>query len=242
MKLLLRLESRRLRRASSFSASVCLHASAVVWVAFGPILLPNETPLFDREIRPNTQRIIWYSLRDQLPAISPAEKPKLPQPPRALHPFSQPLVAGTRDTNRPPQLIWTPAPELAKPELVPSPNLVALAPSHPQPRPFVAPQEPEKKALPSILPAAPELKAAMANRADASKLLPPPQAARKTFIPPVEATHRPEAMPVNLPAAPGLSLPVNAATAVDTSVTFSWTAMPGAVGRRNLGHTAGGPL
>jgi protein TonB len=170
--------------------------------------LPNETPLYDREIRPNTQRIIWYSLRDQLPAISPAEQPKLPQPPRALRPFSQPLVAGARDTTRPPQLIWTPAPELSKPELLPSPNLVALAPvARPQPRPFVPPQEPEKRALPSMLPAAPELKAAMAN-ATASNLLPPPQAARKRFLPPVEAVDQAQAMPVNLPAAPELKVAI----------------------------------
>ena len=136
MELSLRIEKRRLRRSLSFTASVCLHASAVVWVAVGPYLLPDERPLYDREIRPNTQRIIWYSLRDQLPPISPAQQPERPQPPRALRPFSQPLVAGKRDINRPPQLIWTPAPELNKPQLVPSPNLVALAPARPQPRPF----------------------------------------------------------------------------------------------------------
>jgi protein TonB len=171
-------------------------------VAVGPYLLPDERPLYDREIRPNTQRIIWYSLRDQLPPISPAEQPKLPQPPRALRPFSQPLVAGTRDTNRPPQLIWTPAPELNKPQLVPSPNLVALAPARPQPRPFVPPKEPEKRALPSILPAAPEMKVAKANVSD---LLPPPQAARKTFVPPVEPSREPQAE-VNVPAAPELKI------------------------------------
>jgi protein TonB len=202
MELSLRTESRRLRRSFSFTASVCLHASAVAWVVVGPILLPNETPLYDREIRPNTQRIIWYSLRDQLPAISPAEQPKLPQPPRALRPFSQPLVAGARDTDRPPQLIWTPAPELNKPQLMPSPNLVALAPVRPQPRPFVPPQEPEKRALPSILPAAPEVKVAVAN---ASNVLPPPQAARKTFVPPVEV-HQPRPVPVSMPAAPELQV------------------------------------
>jgi TonB family protein len=209
------IESRRVRRGFSFGASVCLHASAVAWVVVGPVLLPDQTPLYDREIRPNTQRIVWYSLRDQLPAISPAEQPKVPQPPRALRPFSQPLVAGARDTNRPPQLIWTPAPELNKPQLVPSPNLVALAPAaRPQPRTFVPPQEPEKRALPSTLPAAPELKVAMANRADASNLLPPPQAARKTFIPPVEAMHPPQAVPVNLPTAPELKVAMaNRATA-----------------------------
>jgi TonB family protein len=202
MELSLRTEPRRLRRGFSFTASVCLHASAVAWVAVGPYLLPDEKPLFDREIRPNTQRIIWYSLRDQLPAISPAEQPKLPQPPRALRPFSQPLVAGARDTNRPPQLIWTPAPELNKPQVVPSPNLVALAPARPQPRSFVPPREPEKRALPSILPAAPEVKTAMAN---AANLLPPPQAPRKTFVPPVEV-HQPQPVAVNVPAAPELKV------------------------------------
>jgi protein TonB len=125
----------------------------------------------------------------------------LPQPPRALRPFSQPLVAGTRDTNRQ-QLIWAPAPELNKPQVVPSPNLVALAPARPQPRAFVPPQEPEKRALPSILPAAPEVKAAMTN---AANVLPPPQAPRKTFVPPVEV-HRPQPVPVNMPAAPELQV------------------------------------
>jgi TonB family protein len=201
MELSLRTEPRRLRRSFSFVASVCLHATWVAWVAVGSYLFPNQTPLYDREIRPNTARIVWYSLRDQLPAISPAEQPKLPQPPRALHPFSQPLVAGARDTNRP-QLIWTPAPELDKPQLVPSPNLVALAPARPQARAFVPPQEPEKRALPSILPAAPEVKEAMAN---ASNLLPPLQPARKTFVPPVEV-HQPQPVPVSMPAAPDLSV------------------------------------
>jgi len=209
MELSPRMERRRLRRSFSFTASVCLHASAVAWVAVGPYLLPDEKPLFDREIRPNTARIIWYSLRDQLPAISPAEQPNLPQPPRALHPFSQQLAAGARDTNRP-QLIWTPAPELDKPQLVPSPNLVALAPARPQPRAFVPPQEPEKRALPSIVQAAPEVKVAMAN---ASNLLPPLQPARKTFVPPVDA-HDPQPAPVNMPAAPELTVAMaNRATA-----------------------------
>jgi TonB family protein len=209
MELSLRTEKRRLRRSVSFTTSVCLHASAAAWIAFGPYLLPDETPLYDREIRPNTQRIVWYSLRDQLPAISPAEQPKLPQPPRALRPFSQPLVAGERDNNRP-QLIWTPAPELNKPQVVPSPNLVALAPTRPQPRPFVPPQEPEKRALPSVLPAAPELKMGIANPAN---LLPAPQPARKTFVPPVDV-RQPQPAPVNMPAAPELQVAMaNRATA-----------------------------
>jgi hypothetical protein len=36
-------------------------------------------------------------------------------------------------------------------------------------------------------------------------------------------------VPVTMVAPPGLSLPVAAATGIDTTVTFSWTAMPGAV-------------
>jgi len=205
MMLLDRVESRRPRKALSFVASVCLHGSVVAWVALGPVLLPDETPLYNREIRPDTERIVWYSLRDQLPAISPAEQPRKPGPPRARRSFSQPLVAGGRDTDRPPQLIWTPAPELNKPQLLPSLNLVALAPAaRPQPRPFVAPQEAQPKLAPSVLPSAPELKVAMANRATASNLLPPLQAARKTFIPPVEATHQPQVLAVNLPVAPNL--------------------------------------
>jgi len=92
---------------------------------------------------------------------------------------------------------------------VPSPNLVALAASRPQPRPFVPPQEPENRALPSILPAAPEVKAATAT---VSNLLPPPQAARKTFVPPVEPSRQPQ--PVNMPAAPELQVAMaNRATA-----------------------------
>jgi hypothetical protein len=36
-------------------------------------------------------------------------------------------------------------------------------------------------------------------------------------------------VPISVPAAPGLSLPINGATKVDTTFTFSWTAYPGGI-------------
>src|ERR1700686_3691183 len=99
-----------MRSATSFAASACLHGGILVWVAFGPGLTPPEParPIYEREIRPNEKKIIWYNLREKLPEVAPADAHPDPRPPRARVKFDQTMVSGARDDRRPPQMIWTP--------------------------------------------------------------------------------------------------------------------------------------
>jgi TonB family protein len=204
VKVTLRADLARVRKVLSLAASLCVHASVIAWVAFAPAA--DDQPLLNRQIKPNATRIIWYNLKQPLPDISPAERPLDKRAPRARMRSPKSLVAGIQDLSRPPQLIWTPAPPVEKPRLLPSPNVVALIPpDRPQPRSFVPPPETQAKAPVAVLPSAPELTVSLSKRTAPSDVLPPLAAARKTFIPPVEAAHQLTPAPVNLPAAPTLT-------------------------------------
>ncbi|HLI85905.1 MAG TPA: energy transducer TonB [Bryobacteraceae bacterium] len=207
MRLVLRADPTGIRKAFSLACSLALHGAAIAWA-----LLPGspgrESSDYEIHIRPHAARIVWYSLKQTLPPISPAEPSRQRQPARALTRSPHTLVAGKQDLLRPPQLIWIPAPPLAEPRLVPSPNIVALAPpARPRPRAFVPPPEWPAKAPVPVLPAAPELAAAIDPARLPKNLLPPVERARKTFIPPVEAVRQPQSTPLNLPAAPALAMP-----------------------------------
>ena len=226
MRLVVRTEARGLRKASSLGLSACVHGSVLAWVALGPAIPQGPPPsLYDQAIR--NHRIVWYNLHESLPDVSPAER-RDPRPLRARVKASQHLVAGTQDTERPPQLIWTPAPVIETRQMLPSPNVVALATSlppiaRPQPRIFTPPPEARPEiALPSLA-AAPELTIAMAKQPPAVNALLPLQPARRTFIPPVEAAHAPVPEPAGLPAAPQIpaaapNAPVVPLTAVARAV------------------------
>jgi TonB family protein len=206
MRLVLRADPVRMRKAFSLACSVGLHGAALGW-ALLPVTPEREPSAYELQIRPHATRIVWYSMKQTLPPISPAERPHDRQPTRALTRSPHTLVAGKQDLLRPPQLIWTPAPPLAEPRLLPSPNIVALTPpARPQPRAFIPPSEAPAKAPVPVLPAAPELAAVMRDSRVPKNLLPPVERARKTFIPPVEAVHQSRPTPLNLPAAPALAM------------------------------------
>jgi len=205
MLLGVRPERKRLRSSISFTLSGTLHASALAWVMIGPVLTRAPANLYDQEIRPHQEKIIWYSLKDPLPDISPAERVLAKRPPRARTKSSQELVAGARELARAPQLIWTPAPAIDQQRVLPSPNLVVLGPpARPQSRAFAPPQESRSEPAPPVLASAPELTVATDNSRAALNALPPLQAARRTFIPPVEAAHAPVPEPASLPTAPAI--------------------------------------
>ena len=123
-------------------------------------------------IRPHEDRLIWYKLSDRLPDIRPAKASADPRRARAARKFPQNIVAGKRDDSRPPQLIWSPAPEVQTPKVLPLPNVVALAQPRPvrrftpPPRPAPAPQSAP------VLPDAPQ--AAAARTTPSLPVLPPP--------------------------------------------------------------------
>src|ERR1035437_8675302 len=65
----------RARSSLSFAVSGCLHSGVLAWVILGGTVQPQPRAqtIYDREIRPNETRIVWYSLREKLPEIAPAD-------------------------------------------------------------------------------------------------------------------------------------------------------------------------
>jgi TonB family protein len=199
MMLVVRVERRRVRKSVSLVVSGSAHAAVLAWVALGPIIPEKRPNLYEQEIRPNASKIVWYNLQQRLPDISPSPLHKDPRPPRALVRAPHELVAGPKDLLRPPQLIYTPAPALETPELLPSPNVVAMA----RPvRPFSpAPQQPSP-ARP-----APELAEAPKLQTPAAPVpLPPVERPQpRAFKPPPDAPKPATPQPV-IPTAPELTV------------------------------------
>src|ERR1035437_5089320 len=142
----------RERNWHSFAVSGCLHGCVLACVILGDSgRLRHDTPgaqsIYDREIRPNEKRIVWYSLREKLPEIAPADLLPDARPARARVKAPQTIVAGARDDARPAPLIWAPEPEVAPPKEMPLPNVVAVAPPKVV-RPFVAPPDVKQRSGP----------------------------------------------------------------------------------------------
>ncbi len=89
----------RLRSGFSFAVSGCVHGCVLAWVVLGgggpP--QPRAQSIYDQEIRPNEKQIVWYSLREKLPEIAPAETKPDARPARARVKAPQTMVAGARD-------------------------------------------------------------------------------------------------------------------------------------------------
>jgi TonB family protein len=197
-------EKSRLRSSVSFAASACVHSWVLAWVILGGVAAPSEhaKSIYDQEIRPNEKKIVWYSLRDKLPEISPPEAAADARPPRAHEKSPQTMVSGKTDDPNPGQLIWTPAPEVATPKPAPLPNVIAVAPPPKVVRPFIAPPviEPPPPAAP-VLPEAPRVAAAAAPN------LPPPvpgagaKPQPRAFTPPPDVRMQRQAA-ILLPEAP----------------------------------------
>ncbi len=193
------------RSRLSFAVSGCLHGCVLAWVILGDTGRPrHDTPgaqsIYDREIRPNEKRIVWYSLREKLPEIAPADLLPDARPARARVKRPETMVAGARDDARPAPLIWAPEPEVAPPKVMPLPNVVAVAPPKVV-RPFVAP--PVKLVAPP--PAAPLPEAPRVVTADVKTALPLPAVAAKlpprAFTPPPNVRMQRQAM-LPLPEGP----------------------------------------
>jgi TonB family protein len=131
-----------LRSSMPFVVSGWVHGFLLAWVALSPGSGPAAPrSLYEQEIQPHEKRIIWYSVRDRLPDISPTGAHKDPQPPRAREKFNQTIVAGAKDLPGPRQMISMPAPEIKTPEPLPLPNVVSVSPPPRPLRPFTAPVE-----------------------------------------------------------------------------------------------------
>jgi TonB family protein len=146
----------------SFGASGSIHAALLLWLAIAAARTPRDAPpdLYDQEIRPYGEHIVWYNLREKLPDIKPAAAAPdqaVSQRPRARRKFSQALVSGLKDDARAPQTIVTEAPPAELPKPLPLPNVVAeraAAPPHPRlfmPPPDALPEEVPPPELPDPL-------------------------------------------------------------------------------------------
>jgi TonB family protein len=202
----------RSERTRGFAVSALLHVAAIVVVIAGPRLTVPEDPrpVFNRQIRPYAEHLIWYNLRTKLPEVKPAERAKQ-RPPRARRIFRQQIVAGQIELPRPPQLIRVPAPEIRLAEALKLPNVLATAPAKPaRPvRPFQAPPERARPAEERPLPAAPQIRTSAA-RHELTLDLAVPRPRPLPFVAPVARPAAPT--PAELAAAPEVA---NAAPAMD---------------------------
>jgi hypothetical protein len=172
-----------MRSPWGFMGSLCLHTWVLAWVALAPAIPPAQTKsLYQREIQPYERHIVWYKLSDRLPDVTPPAAKHDMRPLRAKARFEQNIVAGPKDTDRPP-------------------NIVALAPQRPPALPFTAPRiEPRAPEPTPSLPDAPKVAAATLEVKPLPLDVPAPHAPR--FTPPKNPKLPVPADPAALPAAP----------------------------------------
>ena len=195
----------RARSSLSFAVSGCVHGCVLAWVIWGGTgqLRERARSIYDQEIRPREKSIVWYSLREKLPEIAPADTQPDAHPVRARVKAAQTMVAGARDDARPAPLIWAAEPDVAVPKVMPLPNVVAVAPPKVV-RPFVAP--PVKTVEPppvAPLPEGPRVVAADRSLTVAAPIGLPatPRGPVRVFTPPPEVRMQRQAM-LPLPEGP----------------------------------------
>jgi TonB family protein len=175
-------------RPAPFALSALIHGWILGWVGTGP--LRDSRSLYQQEIAPHADKLVWYDFREKLPNVSPATAHKALQPLRAETKIaSQEIVAGSASAPHAQQFVWQPAPKIQLKEDLQAPNLVALHLPHmeppPKPKVFVPPPEPKRATETPSLAAPPKLQAmAVPARAPLNPTLPRPQP--KPFTPPEE--------------------------------------------------------
>ncbi len=165
--------------AFGFSASV--HAVLLAWLVLATPAAPEPPKsIYDQEIRPHEDHLVWYNLHDSLPDVSPSAAERARRPPRARNLFHQTLVAGEKDRPHDRQMIFAPETEVPTPKLPPLPNVLALA-VHPPERPFTPPPAPRITA-PAPPPEAPKAPVLAMDIPEFHPAL--PVAPHRTFTPP----------------------------------------------------------
>jgi TonB family protein len=171
----------RLRSATSFGFSGSVHGLLLAWLALAAVHPEPRKTIYDQEIRPHEDHLVWYNLRGKLPDVSPSAASRDRRPPRARTRFNQTLVAGAKDRPNDRQMIFTPEPRVAAPKPPPLPNVLAVAP-RPE-RPFVPPEPPRITApAPAPLPEAPKAPKLAVDVPEFKPAL--PQAPHRRFTPP----------------------------------------------------------
>ena len=204
---------RRPRRLNLLAAcgSVCVHVCGIAIVAGLGTVPPSRPALGEMTMIPlHDTKLIWYVQTDQLPEVAPGEQTKAGKPEIEVRRRSQMIQS---DTSQPKgrQLVWQPAPKITLERETPLPNLLAFVPkpARPEPRKFVAPEQPKlavdpPRALPEP---APQLAPATPVPLPlATAALPGPAKPRpRDFVPPPDRTGSGQGqVAVVLEAAPNL--------------------------------------
>jgi TonB family protein len=195
-------------RSSALGASLLVHA-VVIFLAVNlqQGAIPPRNPSEYRQIfEGKDSKIVWYRFPKDLPSVTPARKRLDDRPLRAESKAAQPVVSSPKNAPKRTQMVWTPAPELAPPPIVESPNILALKlPEMPRPAPkqFVAPPAPPptNTAKAQLAADAPLLDAHRAQAPDMPQLRLPP----KAYIappPPVRISVARVIAPVDAPLLP----------------------------------------
>lgn len=208
MRVTIRGKAEGLRRAISFAFSAALHGATLAWVVLGASFLTEEKPqsLYEQEIKPHENHIVWYSVRNHLPDVRPETAKATPRPPRAVRKFDQQLVSRAKEDTRAPQAILLPAPEIQFNKPLPLPNVLAVAAVPRAPvRAFVPP--PQKRITmpaPVQLPDAPAAAVPAAVKGPTLNLAQPKPPPLQFQAPP--EIRKPASADPLLPAAPAVAL------------------------------------
>lgn len=199
--------------------SLALHGALLALVAFTPPPGASGKPqsLYEQVIKTHEHELVWYSFRQKLPEVSPAENQTAP-PGEEAKLQDQTIVSNPRNGEKGAQLIWRPAPVIKPQPEVASPNILALRlplilpPPPGPPRKLFTPPGPRPLNPPAPapeLPEPPKIQAKftlkqnplmMADIAAALENRPKP----RRFVPPVPQPEQRAAAPA-LPEAPGIA-------------------------------------
>jgi len=194
-----------LRRWSAFTFSISVHGALLGWLVLATPADPDAAKsVYDAEILPHEDHLVWYNLRGSLPDVSPSAESHDRRPPRAREKFHQTLVAGDHDRGNDRQMIFAPEPKVLALKLPPLPNVLAV--TAPAPLKAFVPPAARRITAPAPLPEAPQPAALKIAGSDYKPAL--PAAPLRQFTPPPAKAVVKSAVP--LPEAPktGASLPV----------------------------------
>jgi TonB family protein len=232
MRLLVRGDSDALRGSASFSTSALVHAVLLGLIVFGKTTTVDDRPrsMYDALIRPEEKRIVWYRLPDRLPEVHRASAAPLQRRPlRATRKFEQRIVAGPKDDARAPQLVWSPAPEVASAPMTPLPNVLAVELKKME-RAFTPPAT---RQAPVKSPAIPDAPAVAAQAAPAGPNLAP---LRKAFTPPPVRVAALAKLPDNAAAVVGAPTAAAPAGPNLAPLRKTFTPPPAAAARAEANH------
>lgn len=195
-------------RPTSFILSIGFHVVVVASLLFLPSFnsatdQANKKPIFDELIKPDAQKIVWYTPpKKELPDVSAQQRIGTFPKPRAPEKSNVAIIATAPKPKSVKQFIWQRVPKLEIRQDVAAPNLIAQAamaiPAPPPPRPKMKIPKPiiqgVKAPVPNISP--PALNGDLSKAAETNTQPIDIFKPRKSFVPPPPSDHPRLVIPV----------------------------------------------